>query len=126
MGDASNFATCKVRFEIRADNNGVLEYIQGRMLELPKNASACLNNRYKKGESKEKKIIVDGLQDHLLAYVGNLIKYKDMYDNISDMYEISNLNDIITLKDQLKEMNMNKGEVVQSYNMRISRLIAQL
>lgn len=49
-----------------------------------------------------------------------------MYDKIADMYEINKLNEIITLKDQLKETKMNKGEVVQSYIMRISRLRDQL
>ena len=126
MGDASNFGAWKVKLEIIADNNDVLEYIQGRMPEPPENASASLKNRYKKGESKAKKIITDGLQDHLLAYVGNLRKSKDMYDKIDDMYEINNLNEIITLKDQLKESKMNKGEVVQSYIMRISHLRDQL
>ena len=92
MGDASNFAAWEVRLEIIVDNNVVLEYIEGRISEAPKNASASLKNMYKKGESKAKKIIVDGLQDHLLAYVGNLGKSKDMYDKIADMHEINNLN----------------------------------
>ena len=82
------------------------------MPEPPKNAFASLKNRYKKGESKAKKIIADGFQDHLLAYVGNLRKSKDVYDKIADMYEINNLNEIITLKDQLKEIKMEKGETV--------------
>ena len=98
LGDASNFAAWKVRLEIITDNNDVLEYIQGRMPKPPENASASLKNRCKKGESKAKQIIVDGLQDHLLAYVGKLRKYKDMHDNIVGMYEINNLNEIITLK----------------------------
>ena len=126
LGDASSFAAWKVRLEIIAENNDVLEYIQGRIPEPPENASASIKSRYKKGESKAKRIIVDGLQDHLLAYVGNLRKSKDMYDKIADMYEINNLNEIITLKDQLKEMKMNKGEVVQSYIMMISRHRDQL
>lgn len=49
-----------------------------------------------------------------------------MYENIANMYEINNLNDIITLKDQLKKIKINKGEIGQSYNMRISRLRDQL
>ena len=102
LGEASSFATWKVTLEVIADNNDVLEYIQGRMPDPPKNTSSSIRNIYKKGESKSKKIIDDGLQDHLLAYVGNLRKYKYMYDKIVCMYEINNLNEIITLKDQLK------------------------
>ena len=104
----------------------MLEYIQGRMPEPLENAYASLKNKYKKYESKEKKIIVDGLQDNLLAYVRNLRRFKDMYDNIDDMYELNNLNEIISLKDQLKDMKMKKREFVQSYIMRISRFRDQL
>lgn len=37
---------------------------------------------------------------------------KDMYDNLASIYEVNNLNEIITLKDQLKDMKINKGENV--------------
>jgi len=51
-----------------------------------------------------------------------LKKYKDMYDNLVDMYEVNDLNEIISLKGQLKYMNMNKGESVQPFIMSIYRL----
>ena len=92
LGDSSNFSTCKVRLEIIADKNDVLDYIQGTILEPLENASAAPNKKHKKGELKANKIIVDGLQDNLLSYVGNLKMSKDMYDKIVDMYEVKNLN----------------------------------
>lgn len=49
-----------------------------------------------------------------------------MYDKIAGMYEVNNLNEILSLKDKLKYMKMNKGEFVQSCIMRISRLKDQL
>jgi len=61
-------------------------------------------------------------QNNLLAYVGNLKKSKDMYDKLVGMYEVNNLNEMISLKDQIKDMKMNKGESMQSYIMRISCL----
>ena len=51
--------------EIIVDNNDVLDYIQGRVLEPPENASAAAKNKHKKGELKAKKIIVDGLSKHM-------------------------------------------------------------
>lgn len=126
MGDASNFDARKVRSKIIVDNIDLLECIQGRIPKPLEDASATLKNMYKKGECKAKKIITDGLQDNLLADVGNLIKSKDMYDKIAGMYKVNNLNEIITLKYQIKEVNMNKGETTQSYIMRISRLRDQL
>jgi len=49
-----------------------------------------------------------------------------MYDKLVGMYEVNNLNEIITLKDQLKDMKMNTREIVKSYIMRISNLKDQL
>ena len=49
-----------------------------------------------------------------------------MYDKLDDMYEVNNLNEIISLKYQHKDTKKNKGEFVQSYIMRISRLRDQL
>ena len=108
LGDASNFVAWKVKLEIITDNNDVLEYIQGRIPKPLENASASLKNRYKKDDSKAKQILADGLQDNLLAYVGNLRRSKDMYDKVASMSEVNNLNEIISLKDKLKDMNMNK------------------
>ena len=126
MGDSSNFVAWKVRLEIIAVNNDVLDYIQGKVPDSSENPSIAFNNKQNKGELKSNKIIVDGLQDNLLAYVGNLRRFKYMYDKITGMYEFKNLNEIISLKDQFKYMNMKKGEYVQSYIMRISRLRDQL
>jgi len=56
LQDTSNFVAWKVRLEIIAENNDVLEYIQGRMPEPPENASASLKRRYKKGKSKENQL----------------------------------------------------------------------
>ena len=80
MGDSSNFAAWKIRLKIITDRNDVLEYIQGNVPEPLDNAFAATNNKYNKGELKTKKIIADSLQDSLLAYIGNLMKSKDMYD----------------------------------------------
>eukprot|EP00253_Pinus_taeda_P023604 PITA_23604 len=126
LHNSSNFVAWKVRLEIIANNNDVLDYIQGKVPEPPENASVVAKNKYKKGELREKQIITDGLQDNLLAYVGNLSRSKDMYDKVADMFEINNLNEILTLKDQLKDTKMNKGESIQSYIMRISRVRDQL
>ena len=114
LGDSSNFVAWKIRLEIISKDNDVLKYLQGKVLKPPENAPTAAKTNYKKGELKAKKIILDGLQDHLLAYVGNLKKSKEMYNKLVGMYEVNNQNEIISLKNQLKDMEMNKGESVQS------------
>lgn len=78
MGDSSSFVAWKIKLEVILNDNDVLEYVKGKVPEPPSNAFAALKPKYKKGELKAKKIIIDGLQDHLLVYVGSLKKSKDM------------------------------------------------
>jgi len=47
----------------------------------------------------------------LLTYVGKLKKSKDIYDKMVGKYEINNLNHILSLKNQLKDMKKNKGGI---------------
>lgn len=103
-----------------------MDYIQGKLPGPSDNGSLAPKNKHKKGNLKVNKFIANGLQDSLVAYVGNLRKSKDIYDKIVNLYEVNKLNEIISLKGQLKDMKMNKGEFVQSYIMRISHLRDQL
>jgi len=56
LGDSSNFATWKVRLEIVADNNDVLDYIKGKVPAPPENASKSFKKKHKKGELKQSKL----------------------------------------------------------------------
>ena len=49
-----------------------------------------------------------------------------MYDKLIGMYQVNNLIQILALKNQLKDMKMNKGETIQAYFMRISQLKDQI
>ena len=49
-----------------------------------------------------------------------------MYDKLIRMYPINNLNQIFALKNQLKDIKMNKGHTIQAYFMRISKIKEQL
>jgi len=77
---------------------------------------------YDKGEIKTKKICIDGLQDHLPTFVRRLKESNDIYDRMVWMYEVNNLNHILSLKNQLKYIKMNKGGFMQSNLMRVSQL----
>jgi len=59
------------------DDNDVLEYVQGKVLEPSTNDFVAIKSMYKKGDLKAKKILNDGLHDHLLVYVVSLNISKD-------------------------------------------------
>ncbi len=53
-------------------------------------------------------------------------KAKELYDKLIDMFAISNLNQIIALKNQLKDIKMNKGETIQAYFLKMTKIKNQL
>lgn len=106
--------------EIILDDNYVLEYVQGNVPKPLMIASIAINSKYNKCDLKAKKFLIDGLQDHLLVYVGNLKSFKYIYDKLVGIYHVKNLNHILSLNNNLKELKINKGEFVQSSIMRVS------
>lgn len=122
LGDSSNFFAWKISLEVILDDIDVLEYVKGKVPEPLANASTSIKYRYKKGDLKTNNIIIDGLRYHLIVYVGNMKEFKYMYHKLVGMHDVNKLNHILSLKDQFKEINMNKGEYVQSYIMRVSHL----
>lgn len=104
------------------DENDVLEYMEGKVHEPPENAFVYLKSKYNKGEIKSKKIIIDSLLDHLIIYISKLNNSKEIYDKLFGMYEVNNLNRILSLKNQLNDINMNERDIVKSYFMRLSQL----
>lgn len=126
LDNSSSYVVWRAKVDLNLEENDVLEYVEGKEPEPLENYSATIKSKYNKGEVKAKKIIIESLRDHLVTYVAKLKKFKEMYDRMVGMYEVKNLNHILSLKNQFKDIKMKKGETVQSYFMRISQLKDQL
>ena len=62
-----------------------------------------------------KRIIADSIKDHLIPHVSPLETPKKMYDALARLFESQNINQRMTLRTQLKNVNMDKSENVQVY-----------
>ena len=58
----------------------------------------------------------------MVAYVFDLGTSKEMYDKLIGMFKVNNENQILFLKNKLKDIKMDKGEFIQSYFMRITQI----
>jgi len=99
-----------------------MDYVKGRIVEPPSNASATTQTKYKKGEVKAKKIIVESIHKPLVSYISDLEASKEMYENLVGMFKVNNENQIFFLKNKLKDIKMDRGESIQSYFMRITKI----
>jgi len=126
LNDVSNFGPWKERVDITLEEHEVLEYVEDAIIDPPENASVVVKSEYKKGDIRTRKIILDSLSDHLITYVSSLKKTKEMYDKLTGMFAIINLNQIIALKNKLKDIKMSKGETVQAYYLKMTKIRNQL
>ena len=80
---------------------------------------------HKKNLVKAKKIIVDSITDQLVPQVSSLKKLM-MFDSLTKIFEGKNINQNMTLRNQLKEVNIQNAETIQSYFTRVSQIKEQL
>ena len=115
----SDFAGWKFRLKLLLKEHGLNKFIENS--DPPPKG----NNELEKWESdnnKAMKLIVDGVKTHLLPVISELDTTHEMYNALGNMFEINNDVRIITLKDRMSNIKLNKGEKISSYFMRIIEL----
>ena len=71
-------------------------------------------------------IIVDSIKDHLIPYISHLDSSKKMYDALTNLFSVRNIGQVMSLKNELRDMKMNDDDSITSYFVRISQLRDQL
>ena len=112
----------KMSLDLTLEEQEVLDYVRGKILEPPSNALAATKNKYTKGEVKAKKIIRDSINKHMVAYISEMKTSKEIYDKLVGMFKVSNANQILFLKNKLKDIKKGKDEDIQSYFLRITEI----
>ena len=74
-----------------------------------------------------KRIIANSIKDHLIPQVSSLKTPKEMFDALTKLFEGKNINQKMTLRNQLKNLNIQNAEIqnaktIQSYFTRISQI----
>ena len=85
-----------------------------------------LKSLHKKNLVKAKKIIVDSIKDHLIPQVSSLKTPKEMFDSLTRLFEGKNINQKMTLRNQLKNVKIQNAETIQSYFTRVFQIKKQL
>ena len=80
-----------------------------------------LKSLHKKNLIKAKKIIVDSITDQLVPQVSSLNTLK-MFDSLTKLFEGKNINQKMTLRNQLKNVKIQNAETIQSYFTRVSQI----
>ena len=65
--------------------------------------------------AKAKRIIADSIKDHLIPHVSSFKTPKEVYDALRKMFKGKNINEKMTLRNQLKNVNVQNFETIQYY-----------
>ena len=82
--------------------------------------------KFKENDINAMSIIVDSIKDHLISYISHLDSSKKMYDALTNLFSVRNIGQVMSLKNELRDMKMNDDESITSYFVRISQLRGQI
>jgi hypothetical protein len=99
------------------------EFEEGKEKE-PQNAAVM--EKFKDSDINAMSIIVDSIKDHLIPYISHLDSFKKMYDALTNLFSVRNIGQVMSLKNELRDMKMNDDDNITSYFVRISQLRDQL
>jgi hypothetical protein len=133
LDGASNFKAWKTRIDLILAKNKVLDIVKGKIVKLefeegeekePQNVAAM--EKFKDVDINAMSIIVDSIKYHLIPYISHLDSSKKMYDSLTNIFSVKNIGQVMSLKNELRDMNMNDDNNITSYFARISQLRDQL
>jgi hypothetical protein len=130
---ASNFRAWKTRIDLILAKNKVLDIVKGKIVnpeftegeeKEPQNVAAM--EKFKDVDINAMSIIVDSIKDHLIPYISHLDSSNKMYDSLMNLFSVRNIRQVMSLKNELRDMKMNDDDSITSYFVRISQLRDQL
>jgi hypothetical protein len=133
LDGASNFRAWKTRIDLVLAKNKVLDIMKGNIMkpEFEEGIEKEVQNivaieKFKDGDINDMSIIVESIKDHLIPYIFHLDSLKKMYDALTNLFSIKNIGQVMSLKNELRDMKMNDEDNITSYFVIISQLRDQI
>jgi hypothetical protein len=133
LDGASNFREWKTRIDLILSKKKMLDIMKGKIVEPEfaegkekESQNIAVMEKFKDGDINAMSIIVESIKYHLIPYISHLDSSKKMYDALTNLFSIKNIGQIMSLKNELRDMKMNDDESITSYFVRISQLRYQL
>jgi hypothetical protein len=124
---ASNFRAWKTRIDLILAKNKMLDIVKGKIMEPefeegkekePQNI--VVMEKFKDRDINAMSIIVESIKDHLIPYISHLDSSNKIYDALTNLFSIKNIGQVMSLKNELRDMNMNYDDNITSYLVKIS------
>jgi S-adenosylmethionine synthetase len=127
LDGASNFRAWKTRIDLILARNKVLDIVKGKIVKPefeegkekePQNVAAM--EKFKDIDINSISIIVESIKDHLIPYISHLDSSKKMYDALTNLFSVRNIRQVMSSKNELRDMKMNDDDSITSYFVNLS------
>eukprot|EP00253_Pinus_taeda_P025116 PITA_25116 len=110
----SNYIAWKDRMEVVLEDNGLKEFIDQ---EIPKPTSTNAQElaEWKKCVVKVRRIILEGVRDHIVSSLHGKDTPFSMWKTLKDLYQNSRDQRKLAFKDKLRRIKMEKGDIISTY-----------
>jgi hypothetical protein len=123
----------KTRIDLILAKNKVLDIVKGKIVE-PKikkgkekePQNVVVMEKFKDNDINAMSIIMDSIKYHLIPYISHLESSKKMYDALTNLFSVRNIGQVMSLKNELRDMKKNDDDIITSYLVRISQFRDQL
>ena len=119
---ASNYVIWKTRILVVLQEYDLEEYVNS-VVVVPANDQ---KNKYKAKQGKARRLIIDGVRDHVVSHLQGKDTTREMWEALSSLYEGSSEQWKMYLEQKLQRTLMQKGEGVNLYLQRLQDIRDQL
>ena len=110
---SSNFVAWKDRMEAVFADNGLLEYIES---DIPQPAATDAQLvQWKKDVAKGRRIILEGVQDHIVSNLHGKTSPFAMWKTLTELFQNQSDQRKLALKDKLRKIKMEKNDTIPQY-----------
>jgi hypothetical protein len=120
----SNYLQWKVHLSVVLKENKIYSYVSS-VVETPTADPVALDLHEFK-EAISKRIILDGVKDHLIPHLAKKKTTKEMWDALKKLFKMKNENRKMALKAKLHDTKMGKEESVSSYLTQVAQVKDEL
>ena len=122
LREKADYHRWKMSIDLTLGDQGALDDVRGNIVEPLSNAPSVARNKWKNGEIKAKKIIWDSIDKHLVAYIFELDTSKEIYNRLVSLFKFNDANQVLFLRNKLREIKKGKDESMQAYFLRITEI----
>jgi hypothetical protein len=127
LDGAANFGAWKERMILLLQENELWDIVENTTTHpvvVP--TDATLLAAYNKKSIKAKRFILDAIKDHLIPHVTGKTHAYEMWESLTKLYQSTNENRKMVLREKLKNIKMTKAENVVTYLTRLTQVRDEL